>query len=121
MLGTDYVILLTIIAAAIVAYAQYVFKRSVPKFRFDYAGLISLVKNRRVVVGVLIYLLGLVFYLSALSSEQLSFVYPAFSSTFIFVILISHFMLNERIDKARIAGMLMIIIGIALVSSLLVF
>ncbi len=121
MLGIYYVVLLTVVAAAIVAYAQYVFKKSVPKFRFSLSGVLSLAKNKMVIAGVLIYMFGLVFYLFALGSGQLSFVYPAFSSTFIFVILISHFMLNERIGKVRLAGILMIMLGIALVSSLLVF
>ncbi len=120
MLSVTYVVILTVIAAAIVAYAQYVFKKSVPKFKFDLSGLLSLAKNRMVVAGILIYMIGLVFYLFALGSNQLSFVYPAFSSTFIFVILISHFMLKERIGGVRLAGILMIILGIALVSSLLV-
>ena len=120
MLSVTYVVILTVIAAAIVAYAQYVFKKSVPKFKPNLSGVLSLAKNRMVVAGVLIYMIGLVFYLVALESEQLSLVYPAFSSTFIFVILISHFKLNERIGRRRLAGILMIILGIALVSSLVV-
>lgn len=120
MLSTTYVVVLTVIAAAIVAYAQYVFKKSVPKFKFNLSGALSLLKNKNIVLGVCIYMLGLVVYLFALGSGQLSFVYPAFSSTFIFVILISHFLLKERVNAARLAGILMIILGICLVSSLVV-
>jgi drug/metabolite transporter (DMT)-like permease len=116
MLDTAYVIALTLIAAATVAYAQYVFKKAVPKFRFNFSGIISLAKNRMVVAGIVTYMVGLVFYLFALGSEQLSFVYPAFSSTFIFVIIISHFKLKERLGYARLAGIVLIIAGIALVS-----
>lgn len=114
MLAAAYVVILTVIAAAIVAFAQYLFKKSVPKFKFNASGILSLITNRKVVVGVLIYMVGLVFYLTALGSGELSFVYPAFSSTFIFVILISHFALNEKTGYRRIFGVLLIILGITL-------
>lgn len=119
MLNLMVVVILTVIAAAIVAYAQYIFKKGVPKFRFNISGVVSLARNRLVIAGVMIYIFGLVFYLLALGSGQLSFVYPAFSSTFIFVILISHFILNERIGYARLAGIVLIILGIALVSGIM--
>ncbi len=118
MLSVTDVVILTVIAAAIVAYAQYVFKKAIPKFRFNASEVFALARNRNVVLGILIYVVGLVFYLAALGSDQLSFVYPAFSSTFIFVILISHFKLKERISAMRFAGIALIIIGIVLVSSL---
>lgn len=116
MLSIADVIALTLIAAAIVAYAQYVFKKGVHRFSFSAKGIASLAHNRLVVIGVIVYIIGLGFYLAALSSGQLSFVYPAFSSTFIFVILISHFFLKERISIARFAGIALIIIGIVIVS-----
>lgn len=120
MLAVIDVIFLTLVAAALVAYAQYIFKRAIPKFKFNLRGIIELATNRGFIVGMLIYVVGLVFYLLALGSDQLSFVYPAFSSTFIFVILISHFKLKEKVSAVRLAGVVMILLGIALVSSLLV-
>ena len=119
MLAVTDVIFLTLVAAALVAYAQYVFKKTIPKFKFSAKGVMELATNRGFVIGALIYAVGLVFYLLALGSDQLSFVYPAFSSTFIFVMLISHFKLKERIGYARLAGMLLIILGITFVSGLI--
>ncbi len=119
MLNTGLVIVLTVVAAAIVAYAQYVFKRGVHKFTLNLSGMVSLLRNRMVIIGGVVYVIGLGFYLVALGSGELSFVYPAFSSTFIFVIIISHFALKERIGYARLSGILLIIAGIALVSGVL--
>lgn len=116
MLDTAYVVVLTVAAAAIVACAQYMFKKSVHKFSPSLSGVLSLAGNRMVVAGVLVYVAGLAAYLEALGSGQLSFVYPAFSSTFIFVILISHFKLKERIGRARLAGIMLILLGIGLVA-----
>ena len=116
MLGSAYVIAFTLVAAAIVSYAQYIFKRFVHQFKFNIDGIISLAGNSSVVMGIAVYVFGLVFYLFALNSGDLSLVYPAFSSSFIFVMLISHFKLKERMGYYRLAVMLLIILGIALVS-----
>ncbi len=116
MLSTMEVVALTVLAAAVVAFAQYLFKKGVPKFSASIGGVMSLLGNRLVVAGALTYMAGLGVYLVALGSGQLSFVYPAFSSTFIFVILISHFKLNERIGYLRIGGVALIIIGIIVIA-----
>ena len=116
MLSVPYVIAITVFSAAIVAFAQYIFKRHVPKFSFDKKGFLSLITSKMVIAGGAVYAIGLIFYLFALSSSQLSFVYPAFSSTFIFVLLISHFKLGEKISYVRLAGVLCIMLGIALVA-----
>lgn len=119
MFSISTIVVFTIIAAAIVAYAQYIFKKAVPKFKFNIQGLVGLLRNRQIIVGAIIYAVGLVFYLLALSSGSLSFIYPAFSSTFIFVILISHFKLKEKITPTRVGGIALIILGIALVSGII--
>lgn len=116
MLSAAEVVAVTVIAAAIVAAAQYLFKRGVPRFSASLGGVVSLLRNRLVVAGAVTYMAGLGVYLVALGAGQLSFVYPAFSSTFIFVMLISHFKLKERVGYLRIGGVALIIIGIALVA-----
>ena len=72
MLGTPYVVILTVIAAAIAACAQYIFKRSVPQFRFSIKEIFSLARNRMIIAGILVYVIGLAFYLVALGSGELS-------------------------------------------------
>lgn len=116
MLSELEVIGITLLAAVIAASAQYVFKRSVPSFDFKKEGVRSLVLNRGIWAGGLIYLVGLVVYLKALGSGQLSFVYPTFASTFIFITLISHFLLKEELSAKRIAGIAIVIIGIVIVA-----
>ena len=107
---------LTLVAAAIAAVSQYIMKNAVHKFTFNIKGWISLFKNKMLIVGIGIYLFSLIFYLAALSSGELSFVYPTFASTFIFVFLIAKFKLNESITIKRGAGLMLIIIGIILVA-----
>ena len=110
MLSTYYVILLTVMAAAIVAYAQYVFKKSVPKFKFNLSGALSLAKNRMVVAGVLIYMLGLVFYLFAHGAEahdvRIEYLHQLF-----YVVTV----LKETVGLERWVGVVVISIGTALI------
>lgn len=116
MLSEIGIIATTLLAAAIAASAQYVFKKSVPKFDFGKRGIRSLVLNKGIWTGGLIYLVGLVVYLKALGSGQLSFVYPTFASTFVFITLISHFLLKEELKAKRIAGIALVIVGIIIVA-----
>ena len=61
--------------------------------------------------------LSFAIYLYALhSAPEISFVYPIFASTFVFVLLISIFSLKEKAGIYRIAGIALIVLGIAVVS-----
>ena len=116
MLSEPAIITATLAAALVAALAQYLFKRSVPRFGIGFGGITKLLMNRNVLLGLLIYVLSLAFYLLALGSGELSFVYPLFSSTFIFVMLISKFTFKERLSAYRILGVLLILLGISMIS-----
>ncbi len=91
---------------AIAASAQYLFKRSVAKFKINLSGIWKVMTKRHMLLGLAMYLASLVFYLYALhAAPVVSFVYPIFSSSLIFVLLISKYVLKERMSVRRIAGM----------------
>lgn len=116
LLSELYIILFTLIAAAVAAASQYLLKNSIRKFRLSVSGIYGLIANRGVMAGIALYLLSSVFYLVALDSGELSFVYSIFSSTFVFVLLLSYFGLRERITAPRIAGTALVIIGIIIIA-----
>lgn len=72
--------------------------------------------NPWVVVGLCIYVFGTVFWLSALSRVDLSFAYPFASLSYIAMILGGWLLFSERIDLWRIAGSLVIMTGVILIS-----
>ena len=111
------VIFLTLFAALISSLAQLVFKKALGNRLEKKRDTLKLIRNRRIVAGVGIYFVALVVYLYALSAAPLSVVYPTFASTFIFIALISHFWLNEKLPAKRIAGVLLIFLGIVIVAS----
>lgn len=111
------VILITLVAALIASLAQLLFKRSMAGKINGIRGLIALGRKRGALVGVLGYFASFGIYFYALDNAPLSFVYPMFASTFVFVSLLSVFALRERFGGRRAAGIALIIIGIAVVST----
>jgi drug/metabolite transporter (DMT)-like permease len=109
------VILLTLFAALVSSFAQLEFKRSVGRIS-SARDVLALASNKGVLIGVVGYVASLGIYLFALSGSGLSFVYPLFASSFIFVTLLSALILKERVTAIRIAGILFIFIGISIVA-----
>ncbi len=116
MLSELEIMLTTLAAALIAATAQYLFKKSVPKFELSPRGIKHLLSSAGIWIGGILYIGSLAVYLEALGSGELSFVYPTFASTFIFIALISYFLLKEEMGPKRVAGIALVFIGIALVA-----
>jgi len=110
-------LLITVAAAAMVSVAQYLFKLHMPRIGLDVRSMLALARNPYVISGLLIYVASLAVYLYALSMGQLSYVYPAFASSFIFVMFISAHFLKERIGPGRMLGAALILAGILVVAS----
>ncbi len=65
-------------------------------------------------IGGAAMLAGLLFWFAALSSGELSFVYLLGSIQYIFALFAAHFFLREKINTAKLAGTLLITLGIIL-------
>ena len=72
----------------------------------------SLVFNWRLAVGVGTYLLSSVFFVKGLSNGELSVLYPMVSLGYICTLLWSHLFFHERVTKAKLAGVGLILVGI---------
>lgn len=116
MLNEVDIIAITFASAFISSVSQYFFKRGLPKINLDLASMKLLLKSRVMILGAVLYLVSLVFYLEALRMGQLSFVYPTFASVFVFVLLFSKFLLHEEISWKRAGGVLLIMLGIVLIA-----
>ena len=116
MAGVILILALTATAALLAAIAQYIFKLHMKRFSFSIGGILDMLLTREIILGLFIYGTSFVIYLIALGHASLVFVYPAFSSSFIFVMIISAFFLKERISARRAAGMMLIVLGITLIA-----
>jgi drug/metabolite transporter (DMT)-like permease len=108
--------LLITLACILIATAQIVFKKSLPKFELNLSSVIYVLLLPKIIFGMLLYFLALLIYLYALSNLQLSVAYPFLSFSFIFVTIFSVLFLKEKITFRRMVGILFIIIGVILVS-----
>jgi len=82
---------------------------------FTLSSLLGLIFNIPVLIGLLCYGIGTIFWLIALSREELSFVYPFISLTFIIILFASFFLFSEKIGAMRILGTIVIIFGLLII------
>jgi uncharacterized membrane protein len=67
-------------------------------------------------VGFVAMAIGLVIWLVALAQGDLSLVFPIGSLQFILVLFSAHIFLNEKIDKMKLLGTLLVVAGIVLIT-----
>jgi len=77
---------------------------------------IKLVKNKQLIIGVLLYGLSSVLFIPALKFGELSIIYPITSLSYIWVALISVKYLNEKMNKYKWIGIFFIILGVVLIA-----
>ena len=73
----------------------------------------DVLKNPWTGLGILFMTVSLVLWLAAISCGELSLVYPTGSVYYIFVLILAHFFLKEKIGRDKILGTLLILAGIA--------
>jgi multidrug transporter EmrE-like cation transporter len=76
----------------------------------------NIVTSPWVVGGLVVYGLGVINWLMALSHLELSYAYPFASLSYIGIIVGSYFIFKERITLLRVAGIAVIIIGVLVTS-----
>jgi len=99
------------------AFGQFLFKKFVKDFGRSMSKIFRVLTERHMLGGILLYALSLGLYLYALRGAGISFVYPIFASSFIFVATISRYVLGERMRIIRITGVLLIVSGIIMIAA----
>ncbi len=94
------------------ASGQFFFKQSAKSFEWD---LFSLLTNHNLIFGSFFYATGALLLIIALKYGDLSVVYPFVSLTFILVMAISYFFLNETINNFKFGAVIFIIFGVVLI------
>ena len=75
----------------------------------------SIIKNKHLIGGVLLYGVATVAYIFALRGGELSILYPLVSLTYVFTIIFSQRVLGEKMNKYKWIGMILILIGVSLI------
>jgi drug/metabolite transporter (DMT)-like permease len=69
-----------------------------------------------VVLGISLYIIGVFFWLYALSKVDLSYAYPFTALSYVLVAFLSSFLLGEQISAIRWTGIIGICLGVLLIS-----
>jgi drug/metabolite transporter (DMT)-like permease len=80
------------------------------------AVLFRMATNPYVVIGLLIYVGGTVFWLSALSHVDLSYAYPFASLSYVVMLAASWLLFHEKITPIRLLGTVIVGLGVFLIS-----
>ena len=107
-----------LIAVIIGSFGSLFLKLGSEKFniKLSFKGLIDIIKNWRLILGVVFYGLSAVFFIYALRLGELSVVYPLTSLSYILITILSALILKERINIYKIFGILFIVGGVVLVT-----
>ncbi len=76
----------------------------------------KLIFNKFFVFGGFLFVFGSILFILALKVEKLSVLFPLTSLTYIWVTLLSNYLLKEKINKWKIASVILIVIGILFVA-----
>lgn len=79
-------------------------------------GIFAILKNVNLYIGGFLYLASAVMNIWILRYLDYSVVLPLTSLTYIWTMILSYFILKEKISKKKIVGVLLILIGTVLVS-----
>jgi multidrug transporter EmrE-like cation transporter len=69
-----------------------------------------------VLLGIFLYVVSLVFWLSVLHTQELSYVYPMIAFGYVLVSLLSWWLFHDHMSGLRLGGILLICIGVFFVA-----
>ena len=104
-----YAVALVVLTTIFTAVGQLLIKLGANNLIISFNAIIT---NYELLGGLAIYIVGGVVMIFALKQADLSVIYPLFSLSFIWVALISVFVLGETIVLAHALGITVIIIGV---------
>jgi multidrug transporter EmrE-like cation transporter len=111
-------IIIILIAVVFSAMGQVVLKNGMIHFgvvnNISLPGIVSMFLNPYVLCGLVLYGMSTIFWLIALSQKDLSYVYPFVALTICLVLILSRYFFNENIGPYRLAGIFVIICGLAI-------
>jgi len=103
-MNSQIAIILILVSSVFGAFSTLYFKKGA-------AAKIS-IKNKKLVVAVILAAFSFVFYLYALKQAPLTFIYLTASVSYIWTVLLAKFILKEKFNASKIIGILLIFVGI---------
>lgn len=101
-----------ILASFVGSWGTLLVKMGSEKFSFN---IIKQLKNYKMILGYSIYVVSSIFFIIALRGGELSVLYPMVALTYVWVSLFSVRFLKEKMNLTKWAGIIFIVVGVALI------
>ncbi len=101
-------IILVAISTLLLSFGQFLFKKGLNTFP-------EVLINFTLLAGFVLYGLALIILLYSLKNGELSVLYPIFALSYVWVLILSGFLLNEVITGLKIVGVSLIFLGVSLI------
>jgi drug/metabolite transporter (DMT)-like permease len=117
-MSTLIILLLMLVSTIIGSFGSIFLKMGAENFqvKISIPGIIKILKNWRIILGLGLYVLSTVAFIYLLKTEELSLLYPLTSMGYIFVTVFSVFLLKERLNIYKVTGIAFIVLGVSLVT-----
>ncbi len=99
--------------------AHFALKLAAPRFLLHgtlWDIFLRLASNGWLIAGIALHVFALGLWVIALKRVDLSFAYPFIALGFVFIALLSTLLLKESISGWRLAGMILIVIGVSIIA-----
>lgn len=101
-----------VISAIVGAYGSILLKKGADKLNFRFK---SIIRNKPLIIGLTIYVLGTIAYIIALRGGELSLLYPLVSTQYVWICLFSQKLLGEKMNRWKWLGIALILIGVSFI------
>ncbi len=106
-------LLLILLCTFVNAFAQFFLKLGVKSFVFD---IFLIITNYSLLTGLFLYGLSSLLFIYALKNGDLSVLTPLFSLTYVWVNILSVYLLSENIVPKQVVGITAILIGVWIIA-----
>ena len=106
-----YPISLVLVSTIFTSAGQLLLKIGADKLQLD----LSMLTNYPLIVGILAYAIAATILIISLKNGELSLLYPIYATSYIWVMLLSKFVLNEPTNTLKWSGVAVIIVGVSLI------
>jgi len=102
---------LVVIACVIGSFGPIFLKKGSGEFKLK----IKTLFNKYLIIGLFFYVVSTILFIPALKGGELSVLYPLVATVYIWVTLWSSILLKEKINKYKIIGIVLIILGVGFI------
>jgi len=95
--------------------AQIVWKKGAKLGKINLKGIIKMMLKPKIILGLTIYAASALIWILVLSNTEVSYAFPFIALGYVGTTILSYMILNEKVNKKRIIGITIIIIGVILV------